>query len=58
MKRAHRSAHRAIWIIAALAIAASLFAALILRKPQKTKAQASPTSLALGSTHGVPGYYS
>ena len=37
MKRSHRSAHRSIWIVLTILIAAGLSAALINRKPQKQK---------------------
>ncbi|MCC2095857.1 MAG: hypothetical protein KDJ29_03145 [Hyphomicrobiales bacterium] len=43
MKRAHRTAHRTIWIVLAILIAAGFTMALVKRKPQKKKAGVSPT---------------
>ncbi|MGE3247046.1 MAG: hypothetical protein AB7F96_15670 [Beijerinckiaceae bacterium] len=41
MKRGHRAAHRVIWIVLALLIAAGFAMALVKRKPQK-KASLAP----------------
>lgn len=53
MKRPHRTAHRAIWIVLAICIAASLTMALVKRKPQKKKAEAGAVML-VATAHYMP----
>jgi hypothetical protein len=47
MKQRHRTAHRTIWIILAILIAAGFTLALVQRKPQKKKAALAPAILAV-----------
>jgi hypothetical protein len=47
MNLQHRAAHRTIWIILAILIAAGFTMALVQRKPQKKKAGLSPVILAV-----------
>ena len=55
MKRAHRTAHRSIWIILAILIAAGLTSALLNRKPQKKKkADAAPVVLVFAKSAHMP----
>jgi len=45
MRRAHRSAHRMIWIVLAIALAIGFALALVWRKPLPGAAAAAPASV-------------